>query len=172
MKRTLFLGLIAAGLVAAQQPVQPSQDATIQALLNEVHALRLALEQSNRIGPAVQIAVAQMQMMDERVRNAAKQLQDIRDKIAESNSRKTSLQAGIKQMETQEGQAVDQNAKSRIEDNISSLKSALENQTAVVQQLQAKEADASSQLANEQNRWNEINDKLKTLELALAGPQQ
>jgi hypothetical protein len=172
MTRTLFLGLVAAGLVAAQQPAQPSQDATIQALLNEVHALRLALEQSNRIGPAVQIALAQMQMMDERVRNAAKQLQDVRDKIAESHARRTSLQASIKRMETQAGEAIDQNAKTRIEDNISSLKTALESQGAVDQQLQVKEADASSQLGNEQSRWNEINDKLKALELALAGSQQ
>jgi chromosome segregation ATPase len=171
MKRTLFLGLIAAGLIAAQQPARPSQDATIQALLNEVHALRLALEQSNRIVPAVQIALAQMQMMDERVRSAAKQLQDVRDKMSESRARKTSLQAGIKQMEAQEGQAIDQNAKSRIEGNLSSLKTALENQTAVDQELQAKEADASSQLANEQNRWNEVSDKLKSLERALSQPQ-
>jgi len=171
MKRTLTAGLIWAGLAAGQQTAQPSQDATLQAVLNEVHALRLALEQNNRIGPAVQIAVAQMQMMDERARDAAKQLQGVRDKIAESRARKTSLQASIKQMEAQAGQAIDQNAKSRLEDNISSLKTAVENQTAVDQELQSKEADASSQLANEQNRLNEISDRLKSLERALGQPR-
>jgi len=84
----------------AQRPADVSKDATIQALLKEVHALRVAMEQSNQIGPRIQIVLARIQLQEERVRNATRQLQDARDKVAESQTRKTEFADRIKQIES------------------------------------------------------------------------
>ncbi len=56
-------------------------DVTLQSLLKEMHALRAALEQTNRVGPRIQIALARMQAQEERVRNATRELQQVRNQI-------------------------------------------------------------------------------------------
>src|SRR6266849_11081501 len=91
--RNLILLAIATYPAIAQQA---PQDATIQALLKEVHALRLAMEQSNQTGPRIQIALARIQLQEERVRNATRQLQDARDKVADIQTRRARFAEGIR----------------------------------------------------------------------------
>jgi peptidoglycan hydrolase CwlO-like protein len=47
------------------------------------------------------------------------------------------------------------------------LKQQLARATAEIQRLQTEEADASSQIASEQERWVEINQRLEELDRAL-----
>src|SRR2546430_14423384 len=91
--------LLASSFATAQDPADTSRDAIVQALLKEVHALRIAMEHGTQIGPRIQIALARIQMQEERVRNATRQLQDVRDKLAEVQTRKTDLTDQTKHIE-------------------------------------------------------------------------
>jgi hypothetical protein len=175
MHLTLLRGSIAVVLgccfAIAQQPADKSQDATIQALLREVHLLRVALEQSNQIAPRIQIALAQIQLQEERVRNATRQLQDARDKVSDVQTKKSENADRIKQFEALQAQTVDPNARKQMEFDLTEMKSAIDRLTAREQQYRAKEAEANALLLTEQDRWNEANDLLKSIERALAQPQ-
>ncbi len=110
----------------AQPPADVSKDATIQALLKEVHALRVAMEQSNLIGPGIQIVLARIQLQEERVRCATRQLQDARDKVAEFQARKTELADRIKQIETVEAQTIDPAARKSMDLELTEVKVTVE----------------------------------------------
>src|SRR6266446_3931271 len=97
--RSSIAVLLTSCFAIAQQPADRSQDATIQALLKEVHALRVALEQTNQIGPRIQIVLARIQMQEERVRNSTRQLQEVRDKVADIQTKRTEDADQIKQFE-------------------------------------------------------------------------
>ncbi len=164
--------LLASGFAIAQEPADASKDATIQALLKEVHALRVAMEQSNQIGPRIQIVLARIQMQDERVRNATRQLQDARDKLAELQTRKTELADRTRHFEMPQAQATDPNVRKQMDFELAELKATVERMGLLEQQLRAKEADANSLLLNEQGRWNEANNMLTAIERALSSSQQ
>jgi chromosome segregation ATPase len=166
--RTSIAVLLTACFAAAQQAEGVSQDAPIQALLKEVRALRIAMEQSNQIGPRIQIVLARIQLQEERVRNATRQLQDARDKVADVQTRKAALADRVKQFETQ---IVDPNRsawRKQMEFELNEMKAEIERADAREQQYRAREAEANSLLLTEQGRWNEANDQLTSIERALA----
>jgi hypothetical protein len=170
--RSSIAVLLTSCFAVAQQPADVSQEATIQALLREVHALRLALEQSNQIGPRIQIVLARIQLQEERVRNATRQLQAARDKVAEIQTKRTENADRIKQVETVQVQTVDPIARKQMDFDLIEMKAAIERLNILEQQYRAKEAEANSLLLSEQARWNEANDMLTSIERALAPRQQ
>lgn len=170
LMRGLLAILLTASFAVAQEPAG-SQDATIQALLKEVHALRITLERSNQIGPKIQIALARMQLQEERVRNATRQLQDARDRIADIEIKRAESADRIKQVEVQQAQIVDPNARKQVDFDLSSMKTELEHLGALEQQVRAKESEANSLLLGEQARWNEANDLLTSIERMLTSTQ-
>lgn len=166
--RSLFAALLTPFLAAAQEP---AQDATLQTLLKEVHALRIALERSNQIGPKVQIALARMQLQEERVRTANRQLQDARNKIVDAENRLAKLGDNIKQAETQQAQSVDPKERKELDLQIAAGKAELAYLAAEQQQFRAQEAEANSLLLAEQAKWNEVNDLLTSIERMLVPSQ-
>lgn len=170
LMRNLLVALLVSSFAVAQEPAA-SQDSTIQALLKEVHALRIALERSNQIGPKIQIALARMQLQEERVRNATRQLQDARDKVADIQTKRTSGAERTKQLETQQAQTVDPSARKQMDLDLLEMKAWIDRMGLLEQQARAKEAEANSLLLSEQARWNEANDLLTSIERMLAQPQ-
>jgi hypothetical protein len=172
--RSSILALLTSGFIVAQQhPAgDVSQDATIQALPKEVHALRIAMEQSNQIGPRIQIVLARIQLQEERVRNATRQVQDAREKAGDMQTKRTETADRIKQFEGQLVQTTDPNARKQIEFDLIEMKAAVERLSALEQQFRAKEAESNSLLIAEQGRWNEANDMLSSIERGLARQQQ
>jgi hypothetical protein len=170
LMRSLLVALLLSSFAVAQEPAA-SQDSTIQALLKEVHALRIALERSNQIGPKIQIALARMQLQEERVRNATRQLQDARDRVADFQTKRASGVERIKQFETQQAQTVDPIARKQMDLDLLELKAQIDRLGLLEQQSRTKEAEANLLLLTEQARWNEANDLLTSIERMLAQPQ-
>src|SRR5260370_10901531 len=139
---------------AAAQAQPQTQEDTLQTLLKEVHGLRVAMERSNQIAPKVQIALARMQLQEERVRNANRQLQDARDKIADVQLRIARTNDGVKQMETKQTQTVDPKERQQLDLEIAQFKAGVAQFAAEEQQFRTKEAEASSLLLSEQTQWN------------------
>ena len=63
---------------------QTSSDGTIQALLAEVRQLRLALERSAVVAPRIQITLHRMQIQQNSVFRASRELENVRDLLAKS----------------------------------------------------------------------------------------
>jgi len=96
--RSLLAALLASTFAVAQES-GASQDAAIQALLKEVHAFRIALERNSQICPKIQITLARMQVQEERVPNATRQLREFRDKIADIQTKRADGANHIQQFE-------------------------------------------------------------------------
>ncbi len=159
--RTLLAILLTSSFAAAQ-------DATLETLLKEVHALRIALEHSNQIGPKVQIALARMQLQEERVRNANRQLQDARERAGDLQRKLAETADRVKQVEAQQTQTVDPNARKQMDLELSAMKMELGQLGTLDQQVRAREAEANSVVLSEQAKWNEVNDLLTSIERMLA----
>ena len=57
--------------------------------------------------------------------------------------------------------------RSQLQDSLADVKQQLARATAEIQRLQTEEAAAASQVASEQARWAEINQRLEELDRAL-----
>ena len=142
MPRVLTQRLFALLLTSSLAVAQESQETTLQTLLKEVHALRIAMEHSNQIAPKVQIALARMQVQEERVRNANRQLQDARNRLRDVENKQADISDRIKQTETQQAQTVDQNTRKQMDLEMQALKAELAQFSKLEQQSQAQEAEA------------------------------
>src|SRR5579863_6289449 len=75
MKRILLL--LSLGFTARAQNTSPDPQ-TLQALLTEVHQLRLALERSSQIAPRIQIAVERLKLQQDQVARTGRELEELR----------------------------------------------------------------------------------------------
>lgn len=169
--------LAAAGLVAiftlhatlaGQSAPQPNQD-TLTALLSEVRSLRIAMEQMASAGPRVQLAMGRLQLQEQRVNTLARRADSIRDQIASARNELANFQEHSARMQhLLEQNTAPPEERSAIELQFKETKQRISRSTTEIQRLQVEEADASTEVANEQARWVEINQRLEELERALA----
>ena len=168
--RSLVIVAFTIPFAGAQAQAQTQED-TLQTLLKEVHALRVAMERGNQIAPKVQIALARMQLQEERVRNANRQLQDARDKITDIQNKVSETADLVKRFEARLAQATDPNERKNMDFGLAEQKADLGKLSALEQQFRAKEAEASSLAMSEQAKWNEVNDLLTSIERLLLAAQ-
>ena len=157
---------------SGQNPASSStQQTTLDVLLNEVRALRLALERTNQLGPRIQIALARMQFQEERVRSIARQMETAHNDALNTQNKRSQLADAVKGLDDRVNQAADPMARKQIEYEIESMKAQMERLNLVEQQFRGRESELSVLLQNEQAKWNEINDQLVSFERALSAPQ-
>src|SRR5438105_88081 len=171
--RVLALGLAVSGFMArGQSPAAPtSEQSTLEALLNEVRALRFALERTNQLGPRIQIALARMQFQEERVRAITRQLESAHNEVSSQQNRRGELADRIKLVESQVNQISDPNTRKQLDYDLAQMKSEVEHLNYLEQQARAHETEVNLLLQNEQSKWNEINGQLGLLERALSPAQ-
>jgi hypothetical protein len=155
---------------ANQAPAQDPQQSTLQALLNEVKLLRVALERSNQLAPRIQIALARMQFQEERVRSATRRVEAAHDELSNAQRRRSELAATLKALESRQSLALDANARKEVEDQMASIKAELERFVAIEEQNSTREGESLAALQSEQAKWNEVNDQLVSLDRGLTAP--
>jgi len=152
----------------AQAPASDVQ--TLQALLAEVHQLRVALERSTQIAPRIQIAVERLKLQQEQVARVARQLDDLRNNLDHSRTEQPKIQQRFEHLNSAAAQATDPQQRKDLDDQLGFFKVEAEQAEKSVQQLQARESDLASQLQSEQARLTELNDRLDQMERALNEP--
>jgi hypothetical protein len=110
-------------------------------LLTEVHALRIALEQSATVTPRVQLTLARLNIEEQRIAQLAAQLDQVRRELS------------VALLESQK---------------LSDLLPELSAESRLEQQLRTRENDAAQALTTEQARWMDLNSRLDELERLLA----
>jgi peptidoglycan hydrolase CwlO-like protein len=145
-----------------------SQDDVLPALLVEVRGLRAAMEQMASAGPRVQLALGRVQLQEQRVNNLLRRSEEARERIAGAQQRYDQMQQQLRG--TQEA-IRDPNPQGP---PVAELQSALRETerevarlAADIQRLTADSAAIDADLATEQGRWIDLNQRMEELEQSL-----
>jgi chromosome segregation ATPase len=159
---------------AASQDIMP-------ALLSEVRGLRAAMEQMATAGARVQLVLGRLQLQEQRLNNVIKRLDETRTRLADSQRGLAEMQEQLASLETvREGiGAVSVSiahggtlpSAEHVEVQKQEMQKHFARQTvhmnAEIQRLTAEEATLAAEVAGEQARWLEFNQKLEELERGL-----
>ena len=170
----LTLVLVAAGAGfgvrarAAAQATRATDRDVLPALLIEVRGLRAAMEQMASAGPQVQLALGRLQLQEQRVNNLLRRIENVQNELAtalrESDGARQRFTRTIDVLKSGRLPAEEQRQEESI---LPELKATQERALANVQRLQAEESGLTQDLATEQGRWTDINQRLEELERAL-----
>jgi predicted nucleic acid-binding Zn-ribbon protein len=174
MKRTSLLCMAGAALLTvfmfrpsvAGQTASTHQD-TLAALLVEVRGLRAAMEQIASVGPSIQLAMGRLQLQEQRISTLVRRADGVRDELVAAHKQTGELQDRLRNGQRELDANPEAQRRSELQAWMADLKQQLARATAEIQRLQTEEADASSQIASEQERWVEINQRLEELDRAL-----
>jgi chromosome segregation ATPase len=156
---------VRAGTAAQAAPASAQPD-VLPALLTEVRALRVAMEQMAAAGPRVQLAMGRLQLQEQRINTLLRRLESTRDSIRGLEKQIAEGQDGIGRAE----QALRQTelpGRLDLERQVAAERRALVDSNADLQRLAAEEASLVQEIATEQARWNDINTRLEELDRAL-----
>jgi chromosome segregation ATPase len=161
--------LILSGAAAGRTSVQAQPAATpdvLPALLTEVKGLRAAMEQMAGAAPRVQLAVTRLQLQETRIAGMIRRLDTVRDALTTARRDLDRMKGSLKMFESDQEPAGP--GKDDAAGMIRGLKREVTAAQANVDRLAAEETQLAGDLATEQARWTEINQRLDELERALA----
>lgn len=161
--------LAAAVTVSGQSPV-PARDDVLPALLAEVRGLRAAMEQMASAGPRVQLFASRLQLQETRINNMIRRLDTVRDNLAQAQQELASAEDMQKRIEEKLASTLAENSQERAELShvLPEHKRQVTNLRAQVSRLSVEENQLMSDIATEQARWTDINQRLDELEKVLA----
>ncbi len=166
--------MFAAGLgvstKASQTPARQStaQEEVLPALLVEVRGLRAAMEQMASAGPRVQLALGRVQLQEQRVNNLLRRIEEGRGHVADAQRAYEQAQQEIRGIEgairepRPDGPPV-----AELQEIQRGRQRDLARLAADVQRLTAESAVMDADLASEQGRWIELNQRMEALEQSL-----
>jgi chromosome segregation ATPase len=170
-------GVLLAGWTILRAPTTasaaPAQVEIMPALLEEVRGLRAALEQMSSAGARVQLALGRLQLQEARLNTSVKRLDEARERLAQALKQQAEAQQQVAGLERElkeqagRGRGSDGPTPEQLEDVRNHHRHRLALFNADVQRLTAEEATYANDVASEQARWIEFNQRLEDLERAL-----
>ncbi len=161
----LFVSICLAA--SAQTPPATPDSSVIQALLSEVHQLRLAIERTNSFGPRIQLVVERVKMQQSVVTRVSDQLESARRELDHLQSDQTRTAERIKTFETELSQVTDPMKRQLMDLEFRQFKPEFERAQQLIEALRGREADLSSRLRTEQATLDGLNDRLNQIERSL-----
>jgi chromosome segregation ATPase len=160
-------------LVALTPPPQAVRaDEVLPALLAEVKGLRAAMEQMASAGPHIQLLVARLQLEEGRINTMVHRLDGVRDSLTSAQRELDDLvdqqqrtEARLNESGTVPGGTVP--TRDDLMQMLAHSKREVANRRAQVARFTAEETQLTQDVAAEQARWTEINQRLDELERAL-----
>ncbi|HLY20268.1 MAG TPA: hypothetical protein VKR61_23735 [Bryobacteraceae bacterium] len=164
MKHSLNVAALALLSVLAAR-AQSTDNTALQALLAEVHQLRLMVEKSVSLGPRMELLLKRAQMQDQKVARIAQQLDEVRKQIAGETARQASDAERLAKIEQDLSIETDAEHRKQLEEVRAGLKMAAGN--GPDPQLRAREGELARSLQTEQALLDELNGKLDGIERQL-----
>jgi chromosome segregation ATPase len=146
---------------------QPSAPDTLSSLLTEVRALRIAMEQMVAAGPRVQLAMGRLQLQDQRVSELTRRLDDVKNRLAGIQKQSDNEEEESKMLEETIPRTTDPARQRELEEVLKHHKFAARERAPEILRLQGEQAALMQDLANEQTRWMDLNQRLDELERSL-----
>jgi predicted nucleic acid-binding Zn-ribbon protein len=156
--------LVQAGQAA---PATKNED-VLPALLAEVKGLRAAMEQMASAGPRIQLAVSRLQLTESRMNAMIRRLDSVRESLASEQRELENSQEGQKRLEAAMASGTPMPGGEDLSQMLAHLKRELADHKSSVARLTVEEGQLTGDLAAEQGRWNEINQRLDELDRALS----
>ncbi|MGH9310170.1 MAG: hypothetical protein ACRD1U_12395 [Vicinamibacterales bacterium] len=167
---TVLGGGLAVASAQGQRPT-PSQD-IMPALLTEVRGLRAAMEAMASAGARVQLALGRVQLQEQRLNTSIRRLEEVRGRLNQMQRDAARHQNEIESLEARVKAAYNSSGQERLEAPL--LEKVLQDRqrrsarfAADLQQLTMDEAALANDVAGEQTRWTEFNQRLEELERSL-----
>lgn len=164
MLHRVFCALVFAPAVLAQ--TSPDTQA-LQALVAEIRQLRQDLQVTTVASQRVQIVLYRLQAQTALVTRATARLDEARANLGHTQSERTDLAARVPRIEDTLRNSQNPTEHKSLEDAVSQLKARMESLAGDEQRLQAREAEADSQLRAEQARLSDLQDQLDKLDKIL-----
>ena len=168
-----FLPVILLGLLGSS--LAPDDTQTLQALLSEVHQLRVALQTITMTAQRSQILVYRLTAQETAVSRASQALAEAQSGLARLQSAKREAASQAKLEEEWQTHNLDPEMRKRIEVQFAESKRKLENLTADEADLQTRAAEAQSHLREEKDKLAILQAQLDRLDQDLrdaAGAQK
>lgn len=160
----LLMGVL---LHAGQAPAPKNED-VLPALLAEVKGLRAAMEQMASAGPRIQLFVSRLQLQEGRMNNMIRRLDTVRENLTPAQRELENAQQEVKSFESAVASGtVTGLQREELLQMLPGRKRQAEERRATVARLTAEEAQLGADLATEQGRWTDINQRLDELERSL-----
>jgi hypothetical protein len=140
-------------------------DDVLPALLTEVKGLRAAMEQMASSSTQAQLLVGRLQLQEGRIASMIRRLDTVRDSLATARREYTQIQGSMQMLGTGEPGGVPPQDR---DDLLAGLKIQVATSKANVDRLAAEEMQLTADIATEQARWVDINQRLDELERSLA----
>lgn len=168
LRKLMLIGVLAgvSGVLLAEGPRTPTDGSTQEELLAEVRALRAEINQVTTAGVRTQLLVARLQLQEQRVLTAARQLVEAQAALAAVRSRIAGEQARVRQLEDTLGRTTGQGRQS-IQQAILEAGTQIEQQQRQELQLQTRETELFRAVSDAQARWTDFSDRLDMLEQSL-----
>jgi phage shock protein A len=160
----IVIGAGALGRVSGQAIQPRGGDDILPALLVEVKGLRAAMEQMATAGPKVQLFASRLQLQEGRIAGMARRLDTVRDNLASAQREYNQLRGSLQMLGADKSTG---DASEDTEGVLGGLKAQVAAAKTNVDRLRAEEMQITQDVAAEQARWVEINQRLDDLERAL-----
>jgi hypothetical protein len=167
LRRVILISSLAGlgGVVFAQgtrTPLDGSQDA----LLAEVRALRAEVHQVTSAGIRTQLLVARLQLQEQRVLAAGRQLAESQNALSALRAKISAENGRVRQLEDAASRAPGQ-GRDAFQQAVRDASTQIEQMRQQEFQLQAREKELQKTVADEQARWTDFNNRLDALERSL-----
>jgi hypothetical protein len=149
---------------------QGENEQTMQALLNEVRQLRLAIQKSNLSAYHAQLIVERMRSQRQHVNRLSERLRDARERIANGKIPQAEFQQELKRIEGRLSQERDAERRQDMEEQQDMFKTRLAALAKEETRLQEVESQLAAQLQVEQAGLAELDDQLDALRRDLETP--
>jgi chaperonin cofactor prefoldin len=171
MTGALMITFVCGGLAAdaLHLRAQSSDQQILPALLAEVRGLRAAMEQMASAGPRIQLTFGRLQLQEQRISNLLRRLDPIREKLAEARKAQAEHDRQGQGYAAEATKAATGSHEREQLESVSAREQRLAGESAAeVQRLIGEESSLSAEIATEQARWTDINQRLEELDRALA----
>jgi predicted transcriptional regulator len=158
--------VVVTGFAASRSHAQESQG-IMPALLVEIRGLRAAMEQMAAAGPRVQLALGRLQLQEQRLNTLIMKLDATRENLARAQRQLAQHQQQMTLLETSLKDAPNTEEREQANHMIAMMKGEAAASLADVQRLTGEEASTAADIAMEQGRWNDFNQRLEELERTL-----
>jgi hypothetical protein len=159
-----------AGSIVGLAQAPSGQPDVMSALLTEVRGLRAAMEQMAAAGPRVQLLLGRVQLQEQRIANQVRRLDTVRAALVPAQRELDEAARHLKDLQIPPEQPCDPNSpcQSARDWELKETKRVLGLKQAELQRLLAEEGYLVQDIATEQARWNDFNQRLEDLDRTLS----
>jgi septal ring factor EnvC (AmiA/AmiB activator) len=142
----------------------------LEALLDEVRQLRVAIETAAATNGRLQVTVQRASIQEERLWRISREVEALRTEIANASEERMSATADVKRLEEELVNVADHEKRRELEQALKDRERNVQRQQRYEKRLQDQESTLSQTLQIEEARWGELNQKLDELERLMNRP--